>query len=858
MNGNKKTVITTFTMKNSTTKILLTLFLMLTIAITLVALPDAKGQGNMATYAFVGATPNPIGVGQEVLIHLGITVPIGTVEDGWEGLTVTVTRPDGTTDTLGPIRTDSTGGTGVVYVPTQIGTYSLQTHFPEQVLKETSGGGFSVRLEAGTVLLASESDKIELIVNEEPRVFWPGVPLPTEYWTRPIDAQLWEWSSISGSWVTVLGNSEVRSAPYNDGPETAHVLWTNTVQSGGLAGGEFDTQSYEDGAAYEDKAANRIIIGGVLYYNRYESQGGNYVEQDVVAVDVHTGEELWSKPLIGRTGETNGATVSGSNRLIDGASEQFPNGIGRRLNRGQLFYWDSYNYHGVFGYLWTVTGSTWMAFDALTGRWAYTIRNVPSGTTLDGPKGEIYRYNANLNNNWFTLWNSSALVSWMGSWRPTGNVYNASGVSSSVTRSLTNITIPSGLTGSVREVVLGDRVVGGEASDSAISSWAFSLKPGQEGQLLFNNKFSAPSQWATGNQSVRYKGISLEDGIFVVSIKETRQHYGFSVQTGKLVWGPTESQYYLDHYQDIPSAVAEGRLFSGGMSGNTYCYNVTNGELLWIHETGNPYGENTWSNNYPRRYPQGFIADGKYYSGYFEHSPIDPKPRGAPFFCVDLETGEEIWRLFTSAASYRLTALIGDSVITYLNTYDNRMYGLGKGPSAIEVSIQNDVITFGDSVLVKGMVTDVSPGTKDSGLTMRFPNGVPAVADESMSDWMQYVHMQFPQPTDVMGIDVVLKVLDPNNNVYNIGTATGDSSGLFSQLFTPDVPGKYTIIATFEGSEAYYGASAQTAIYVEEAPQPTPEPTSTPAAMTDTYLTGSTIAILAGLGIAVFLLLRKK
>jgi len=837
---------------------LFSLLLMLTIAITAVALPVVKGQGTMKTYAFIGATPNPIGVGQEVLLHVGITLQVGTVSDGWEGLTVTVTRPDGTTETLGPIRTDSTGGTGFVYVPNMVGTYYVQTHFPEQILEKSMGGRFSPYIEAGTVMVTSDSDTIELIVNEEPRAFWPSVPLPTVYWTRPIDAQLWEWSSISGSWVTVLGNSEVRSAPYNDGPESAHILWANTVQSGGLAGGEFDTQSYEGGAAYEDKAANRIIIGGVLYYNRYESRGGNYVEQDVVAVDLHTGEELWSKPLIGRTGETTGYRVSGADRLMDGASDQFPDGVGQRLDRGQLFYWDSYNYHGVYGYLWTFTGDTWMAFDALTGRWIYTIVDVPSGSTIDGPKGEMYRYSTDFDDGWFSLWNSSALVSWMGSWRPHGNVYNASGVSSSVTRSLTNITIPTGLTGNVRKVLLGDKVVGGAASGTTISSWAFSLKPGQEGQLLFNNKFNAPSEWAAGNQTVSYKGISLEAGVFVVSIKETRQHWGFSVDTGRLVWGPTEPQYYLDHYQTIPSSIAEGRLFSGGMSGNTYCYNVTTGELLWIHETGNPYGENTWSNDYPRRYPQGFIAEGKYYSGYYEHSPLDPKPRGAPFFCVDLETGEEIWRIFTSAASYRMTALIGDSVIAYLNTYDNRMYALGKGPSATEVSIQNDVITLGDSVLVKGMVTDVSPGTEDSKVTMRFPNGVPAVADESMSDWMQCVYMQFPQPTDAMGVNVVLTVFDPNNNVYDIGTATGDSSGLFSQLFTPDVPGKYTVIATFEGSESYYGSSAQSAIYVEEAPQPTPDPTPTPASPTETYITGSTIAILVGLGIAIFLLLRKK
>ena len=58
--------------------------------------PDKK------TYTFVGLIPNTVGVGQEVLVHMGINTPTGGPEWGWVGLTATVTRPDGTTQTLGP------------------------------------------------------------------------------------------------------------------------------------------------------------------------------------------------------------------------------------------------------------------------------------------------------------------------------------------------------------------------------------------------------------------------------------------------------------------------------------------------------------------------------------------------------------------------------------------------------------------------------------------------------------------------------------------------------------------------------------------------------------------------------------
>jgi len=81
---------------------------------------------------------------------------------------------------------------------------------------------------------------------------------------------------------------------------------------------------------------------------------------------------------------------------------------------------------------------------------------------------------------------------------------------------------------------------------------------------------------------------------------------------------------------------------------------------------------------------------------------------------------------------------------------------------------------------------------------------------------------------------------------------------MFHCAFTPEVPGEYTIVATFEGSGAYYGSSAETAINVEEAPAATPAPTPTPAPMTDTYVMGFGIGIIITIAIVGILLLRKR
>ena len=73
------------------------------------------------------------------------------------------------------------------------------------------------------------------------------------------------------------------------------------------------------------------------------------------------------------------------------------------------------------------------------------------------------------------------------------------------------------------------------------------------------------------------------------------------------------------------------------------------------------------------------------------------------------------------------------------------------------VTAPDTAVAFDTPVIIKGTVTDTSPGTKDSAITLRFPNGVPAVSDASQSDWMLYVYKQFTQPTDATGVPVSIR-----------------------------------------------------------------------------------------------------
>ncbi len=254
-------------MQNSKNKKAMTIGMLMiaTIALTLFALPNANAQlnvpyvsaGKFRTYAFIGATPNPVGVGEQTLLHIGITQQLANVALGWYGLSVTVTKPDGTTETISDIKTDSTGGTGRIYTPTMAGNYTFQTHFPEQ--NYTWPPTAPRRPFTGTaVYKASDSEIVKLVVQADPIAYYPGVPLPTEYWTRPITSQFREWSPIAGNWVNPLPINFL--APYNDAPETGHVLWAKPLTTGGLVGGDLGQNMYQTGDAYQGLFANSVII----------------------------------------------------------------------------------------------------------------------------------------------------------------------------------------------------------------------------------------------------------------------------------------------------------------------------------------------------------------------------------------------------------------------------------------------------------------------------------------------------------------------------------------------------------------------------------------------------------------------
>jgi hypothetical protein len=152
-------------------------------------------------------------------------------------------------------------------------------------------------------------------------------------------------------------------------------------------------------------------------------------------------------------------------------------------------------------------------------------------------------------------------------------------------------------------------------------------------------------------------------------------------------------------------------------------------------------------------------------------------------------------------------------------------------------------------VVIRGTVTDISAGTKESALASRFPNGVPAIDDKYMSEWMKYVYMQFDRPTEATGVLITLDAIDPNGNFIHIGETTSDASGMFSFRWVPpsEIPGHYTVIATFAGSKSYWPSYAQTSMSVDPAAQPTSQASPLQTSVVEAYF----IPAVAGLFVAI-------
>ena len=104
-------------------------------------------------------------------------------------------------------------------------------------------------------------------------------------------------------------------------------------------------------------------------------------------------------------------------------------------------------------------------------------------------------------------------------------------------------------------------------------------------------------------------------------------------------------------------------------------------------------------------------------------------------------------------------------------------------------------------------------------------------------------------------------MVDSNGNYRTIGTAKTDATGTYRLTWTPDISGEYTVIATFAGTNGYYGSYAEDGFTVME-PIVTTAPTEQPLSAADIYfvpaIAGLFVLVVIVLVMLAILLARKR
>jgi len=976
--------------KNKTAAITIAILLTISMAASMMLIPNTSAHTpawNIPTYAYIVAAPSPIGVGQAAHVYMwldcvygaagGTTTALATPMNGstasasllsnnyrFQNYNLTITAPDGTVTTqIFAVISDTTSSQYVTYTPSQVGNYTLVFTFPGQVYGANGNGYEKSSLINDTYLASSATTTLNVQQEPIPAAI-NSYPLPEAYWTHPIYGENTDWWSISSNWLGsgsappggVSSSGSMSTMYHNDaiGPLTSHVMWTKSLQFGGVVGGNqfvaggsnpngaVPGAQYFEGSSYAPRFYNPIIINGYLFYTEVASFTGSPIMGGSATgptdcVDLRTGQVLWSRMDV------------------------------PQLSFGYIYNLYDPDQHGVYPPIIVasigggLTGLPAMLefFDAYTGDSLFNVTNVPSGTTVMGPSGEQLRYvvaNAGTPANpsyYLQEWNSSKL--WLYDINPYGgggslspsvinasngaliqqlpipitgetgtlpngasifvpygssitinaNIGSAAGLAASSANPTTtydwNISIPFANTmpltymsymgmliplgaftvvaANYNDMMLcrnGSLPTGFAATGTGTAQGPYTYfgvnlnaSRGAIGSVLWMKTYDPPA----GNITVNSEPVDFQTRVFTFDYGETLQWVGYSLDTGNMLWGPTTPQKSFDYYGypgtvSLPAVIAYGNLYCSSFSGICYCYNDLTGKLLWTYGNGGE-GNSTYAGlqvfygDYPTQIQS--IANGVVYLATNEHTMPNPFYKGCTYRAINATDGTEIWQLsgypseWSTPGSEWATA---DGFIACMNGLDNNIYSIGRGPSATTVTAPNVGLSFGTPIVIKGTVMDISAGTTQTTQAADFPNGVPCSSDASMKDWMGYVYQQKPLPTNFTGVPVTVDVLDSNGNYRNIGTATTDATGTFRLTWTPDIPGNYTVVASFAGTNGYWPSNSEDGFNVMEAPSATATPTPAPASMADLYFMplsiGMIIVIVILAALVALSMIRKR
>ena len=906
------------TSKNKTATILLAAFLMISMMASLVLVP-VKGQfqeitppagSTVPSYAFLNIAPNPAGVGQTVTLDMFLASPLLTSE-GATNMTIVETTPSGTITTLGPFTSDATGGTYTTFIPETTGNYTFQFFYGGQ--KMTNG------LYTGP----SQTTVQTLVVQQSqiPLSSYPITPLPTNYWQTPVTAENSQnWYAITGPW---LGYGSVTFAstggynntgnynPYTQDVLSGHVLWTKPWAVGGLAGGDLggtELSNFWSTSQYWPKFAP-VIMNGILYSTWYTTTTG--YSNGITAINLYNGQTLW--------------TLNTTNPLLCGMETQWKTinmygVIGPYIvTSGTLPGVNDGTTIGPYG---PAAATEFNLYDALTGTYVLSIVNGTASPTLTtdangniigyytySTPGTVTTYGTTPATGGFPTvtgkvtitptsppyvveWNMSNALAAIGApgqsqawgWSPpTGSVVNFAYGNMWATP-MANTTTDTGATLNNGQLAYATQIngIGGMLTNNAVvltggfttgqgtggeqDGWLIvSAKDATTGATLFAKNYTYPTVGAL--LPFTRTIVQVTDGEIIICNQVNNQVVAINARTGNIDWKTTlqgSNGATPNLYNVFGIAIRNGPGMSvyEGFGGDIWGVNDTTGNIMWYTNTtailGNPGIETPYGIWPLWVFGCTCVSNGVAYLPVgHEYNP--PLFHGAQLLALNLTNGNLMWSELDFSVE---STSIAQGIILSRNAYDNQIYAMGKGPSAMTVTAPDVGVTTATPITITGTIIDVSAGATQEAVKANFPNGLPCVSDASQSHWMEYVYQQQPFPTGATGVTVTLSVIDSNNNFRTIGTTTSDTSGHYAFTWIPDIPGNYTLIASFAGSNSYYGSTTETNFYASS-PATTTTPSATAQsnlATTSTVVTGivAIIIVIIIIGVVLALLMMRK
>ena len=803
-------------------------------------LPGYTAMPDRPTQTEVAASPDYVGVGQPVTINI-MTYPapsgptheaqslVPELNAGFPNIEITIKQPNGSEETFKPIdetleqtgiaepgRAQIVGHLQFQYTPTTVGTYTLTASFPGEFY--TTDNQYAPA-KLSVYYKPSSSTQPETITVVEDEVLagllngYPWSPLPEGYWENPVQTDNREWYAISGDWLQGGYNIEnTNYNPYSTAPNSPHILWAKESGKAGLPGGFFGS------LPYADSGSASIVMDGRIY----KSGRSGYFE----CIDLLTGEKLW---------EAEGGVTAGAR--LDPAYQ-----TETQANEGNIDQW-----------IWRTTGGTWYRYDPWDGDLLQTITNVPRDfTSIKFQDGSSVVWCAQAS---LSTWNTTVplkityanLIKWDYNEMVTTVGYRQVRSNDWMDGVVWNVSIMTNDQESVGDNNFRGPIVFPYWEANVVVVKTPNAQQVMVGYDMTTGAFLWKNNATTQNLDVEARGVATSpSGPLLMQSGSEPEWVAYDVRTGNEIWRAPTGEIPWALLPAYTFVYNDGVHFLGSYDGHVYAYNKDTGQRVWQSD----YLGEQWETIYGNQPMNGksIGADGKLYYSTDTTYRMMPRTRFHVLTCIDETTGKFIWQLPIGIEP----ATITDGYLMGTDTENGFMYVIGKGKTETTVMAPLVAVSKGTGVLLTGSIMDMSPGK---------PN-TPAVSDEDMSEWMDYLYGQnatlINNPPTPQGVPVKLAYQMADGSWKDINEVISDDHGNFGLQWTPPAEGVYKVMAFFLGSESYFGSSDTTYVIVGPAASPSGQIEPETGLISTEVAIALAVVAVAVIGAVAFLVIRKR